>query len=80
MTKRSRNILVGAFVAVASFLALGAWLRKPGEDPDNQGGVAFALLALLVVLCVVIVKVTRAVGARFASPKPIEGPPPARDE
>jgi uncharacterized membrane protein required for colicin V production len=78
MTKRRRNILVGVFVAVAGFLAVGAWLQKPGEDPDNQGGVAFALLAFLVVLCIVIVKVTRSVSSRLVSQKPPEGPPPAR--
>jgi hypothetical protein len=79
MTKRRRNILLGLFLVVAGFLAVGAWLQKPGDDPDNQGGVAFALLALLVVLCIVVVRLTRAVSSRLVARKPTDPPRPAGD-
>src|SRR2546421_9867877 len=79
MTKRRRNILLALFLAVAVFLAVGAWIQKAGHDPDNQGGVAFALLSLLVVLCIAIVRLTRAVGGLLVPHKPREPPLPARD-
>jgi hypothetical protein len=60
-----KRVLLIFFVSVAAFLAYGAWNQSPGDDPDNQGGVALALLGILALICFVIVKLTRVITGRI---------------
>jgi hypothetical protein len=78
MGKRLRLVFL-LFVALAAFLAYGAWQQKPDDgDGDNQGGAAFALLGILFLICFTAVKITRAITGRF-HPREATQPQPRAD-
>lgn len=79
MSKSLRLVLLVLYVALAAFLANSAWQQKPDDaDGDNQGGAAFALLGLFVLIVFVAVKITRAITGRL-HPREVTQPPPRGD-
>lgn len=52
MKPRSRYRLLAVFAVVGGLLCYGAWTGVSEENPNNQGGVACAVLGLFILACV----------------------------
>ena len=75
MTKRARYIWLGFFSLIGTILAVGAWDNSPGQDPDNQGGYAIALLFFLILLFIYVPVITRLIAARLRRRPASDAPP-----